>query len=216
MNQAILHYIYDPLCGWCYGAAPLLAAARQLPGIAIELHAGGLWMGTNRPAMGKALRDYVRPHDQRIQALTAQPFGDRYFHELLLTPDRQLDSEPPIRAILAVVASGGDGLQMLTRIQQSHYRDGNWIGDLHPLGLLAAEQGIERQNFEQGYRAVALANHLATSQQWLQRLGARGYPTLGLELSGRLIPLAISDFFGDPDGFCQYLLNQWQALSHAE
>ena len=130
MNQTVLHYIYDPLCGWCYGAAPLLEAARQLPGIAIELHAGGLWMGANRPAMGKALRDYVRPHDERIQALTAQPFGNRYFQELLLTPDRQLDSEPPIRAILAVVASGGDGLQMLTRIQQSHYRDGNWIGDL--------------------------------------------------------------------------------------
>ena len=23
-----LHYIYDPLCGWCYGAAPLVEAAR--------------------------------------------------------------------------------------------------------------------------------------------------------------------------------------------
>lgn len=216
MNQVILHYIYDPLCGWCYGAAPLLAVARQLPGIAIELHAGGLWMGANRPAMGKALHDYVRPHDERIQALTDQPFGDRYYHELLLASDRQLDSEPPIRAILAVVASGGDGLQMLTRIQQSHYRDGNWIGDLPPLGLLAAEQGIERQNFEQGYQAVALTTHLAESQQWLQRLGARGYPTLALEISGRLMPLAIADFFGNPDGFYQHLLSQRQALSHAE
>lgn len=216
MNQTVLHYIYDPLCGWCYGAAPLLEAARQLPGIAIELHAGGLWMGANRPAMGKALRDYVRPHDERIQALTGQPFGDRYFHELLLTPDRQLDSEPPIRAILAVVASGGDGLQMLTRIQQSHYRDGNWIGDLHPLAELAAEQDIERQDFDQRYQAVALADHLATSQPWLQRLGARGYPTLGIEISGRLMPLAISDYFGNPEGFYQYLQHQLQALSHAK
>ena len=216
MNQTVLHYIYDPLCGWCYGAAPLLEVARQLPGIAIELHAGGLWMGANRPAMGKALRDYVRPHDERIQALTAQPFGNRYFQELLLTPDRQLDSESPIRAILAVVASGGDGLQMLTRIQQSHYRDGNWIGDLHPLAALAAEQGIESQSFEQGYQSVALTSHLAESQRWLQRLGAQGYPTLALEQAGRLMPLATSSFFGDPQGFYQYLLSQLQALSHAE
>ena len=216
MNQTVLHYIYDPLCGWCYGAAPLLEVARQLPGIAIELHAGGLWMGANRPAMGKALRDNMPPHDGRSRARTAQPFGKRYFQELLLTPDRQLDSEPPIRAILAVVASGGDGLQMLTRIQQSHYRDGNWIGDLHPLAALAAEQGIERQSFEQGYQAVALADHLAESQQWLQRLGARGYPTLALEQAGRLMPLATSSFFEDPQGFYQYLLSQLQALSHAE
>ena len=213
MNQMILHYIYDPLCGWCYGAVPLLEAARQLPGIAIELHAGGLWMGANRPAMGKALRDYVRPHDQRIQALTGQPFGDRYYHELLLTSDRQLDSEPPIRAILAVVASGGDGLQMLTRIQQSHYRDGIWIGNPHTLAALAAEQGIDEQIFEQGYQSVALTSHLAESQRWLQRLGAQGYPTLALEQAGRLMPLATSSFFGNPQGFHQHLLDRLQTLS---
>lgn len=27
--MATLHYIHDPLCGWCYGAAPLVKAARQ-------------------------------------------------------------------------------------------------------------------------------------------------------------------------------------------
>ncbi|MCF3992670.1 DsbA family protein, partial [Pseudomonas aeruginosa] len=27
MNDLTLHYLYDPLCGWCYGASPLLAAA---------------------------------------------------------------------------------------------------------------------------------------------------------------------------------------------
>lgn len=215
MNQTVLHYIYDPLCGWCYGAAPLLEAARQLPDIVIELHAGGLWLGSRRQAMGTALRDYVRPHDERIRALTGQPFGDRYFHELLLDQSLQLDSEPPIRAILAVVASGGDGLQMLTRIQQSHYRDGTWIGNPHTLAALAAEQGIERQNFEQGYQAVALTSHLATSQQWLQRLGAQGYPTLALEQAGRLMPLATSSFFGDPQGFHQHLLDRLQTLSLA-
>lgn len=216
MNQAVLHYIYDPLCGWCYGAAPLLEVARQLPGIAIELHAGGLWLGSRRQAMGTALRDYVRPHDERIQTLTGQPFGDRYFHELLLDQSLQLDSEPPIRAILAVVASGGDGLQMLTRIQQSHYRDGDWIGELHPLAALAAEQDIDEQRFEQNYHSVALDSHLAESQRLLQRLGARGYPTLALERSGRLMPLTVSDFFGNPDGFYQYLLSQLQTRPRAE
>jgi hypothetical protein len=25
-HETVLHYIHDPLCGWCYGAAPLVAA----------------------------------------------------------------------------------------------------------------------------------------------------------------------------------------------
>ena len=32
----VLHAIYDPLCGWCYAAAPLLAAAREVPGLALQ------------------------------------------------------------------------------------------------------------------------------------------------------------------------------------
>ncbi|MGL4207650.1 MAG: DsbA family protein, partial [Aeromonadaceae bacterium] len=75
MQPTRLHYIYDPLCGWCYGAAPLLQAANQLADLEIELHAGGLWLGSRRQTMGTALRDYVRPHDERIQALTGQHFG---------------------------------------------------------------------------------------------------------------------------------------------
>lgn len=31
-----LHYLFDPLCGWCYGAAPALSALAGEPGIAVE------------------------------------------------------------------------------------------------------------------------------------------------------------------------------------
>ncbi len=41
-----LHYIYDPLCGWCYAAAPLVAAARGI--LPVEGHAGGMMAGPNR------------------------------------------------------------------------------------------------------------------------------------------------------------------------
>ena len=30
MSLATLHYIYDPLCGWCYGAKPLVQAAQAV------------------------------------------------------------------------------------------------------------------------------------------------------------------------------------------
>ena len=34
----VLHYIYDPLCGWCYGAEPLVWAASKVDGLALSLH----------------------------------------------------------------------------------------------------------------------------------------------------------------------------------
>lgn len=205
MQPTRLHYIYDPLCGWCYGAAPLLQAANQLADLEIELHAGGLWLGSRRQTMGTALRDYVRPHDERIQALTGQHFGEHYFNELLLNPAYTLDSEPPIRAIMAITRLGGSGLQLLARIQQSHYRDGLWIGHLPNLIALAKEQGVDEEAFITHYGQADLAGHLALSQQWLRRLGGQGYPTLGLEKQGVLTPIPVAPFLGNPPEFVQKL-----------
>lgn len=204
--QSTLHYVYDPLCGWCYGAAPLLQAAATIAGLRIELHAGGLWLGSRRQSMGEALRDYVRPHDLRIEALTGQHFGERYFNELLLREGGLLDSEPPIRAVLAVTALGGDGLAMLHRIQQSHYRDGIWIGDVASLAPLAAEQGVAGEPFQQAYLQAPLLQHLADSQGWMIRLGGQGYPTLGLQQGERLSPVRLADFLGDPAALRTHLL----------
>lgn len=204
MNQTILHYVYDPLCGWCYGAAPLLKAARQM-NLPVVLHAGGLWIGAHRQPMGTALRDYVRPHDQRIEALTGQHFGERYFEQLLLDERLELDSEPPIRAILAVQASGGDPLAMLHRLQETHYRDGLWIGEMSRLVALAQEVGVEEASFRHAYVAAPLAQHLAESQQWLQRIGSQGYPSLALERQGQLVPLAASAFLGQAAEFSRQL-----------
>ena len=205
MNDTTLHYVYDPLCGWCYGAAPLLEAAAGIPGLQVALHAGGLWLGPRRQQMGQALRDHVRPHDERIQALTGQPFGERYFNELLLSDGLFLDSEPPIRAILAVTELGGDGLSLLHRIQQSHYLDGQWVGDQARLALLAQEQGIMAEAFAQTCQKVDLAGHLAQSQGWLRRLGGQGFPTLGLMRGGSLILLPVSSFLGEPQAFASHL-----------
>ena len=205
MNDTTLHYVYDPLCGWCYGAAPLLEAAAGIPTLRIALHAGVLWLGPRRQPMGQALRDHVRPHDERIQALTGQPFGERYFNELLLSDGLLLDSEPPIRAILAVTELGGNELRLLHRIQQSHYLDGQWVGDQAHLARLAQEQGITPAAFAQAFEQVDLAGHLAQSQGWLRRLGGQGFPTLGLMRGGSLIPLPVSSFLGEPQAFASHL-----------
>ncbi|WP_375381790.1 hypothetical protein [uncultured Sphingomonas sp.] len=41
MTLPILHYVYDPLCGWCYAAEPLVRAAVTAR-IPVVLHGGGL------------------------------------------------------------------------------------------------------------------------------------------------------------------------------
>jgi putative protein-disulfide isomerase len=205
-SNPTLHYIFDPLCGWCYAAAPLVEAARALPGLDIALHGGGMMTGGNRQPVTDALRRYVMPHDERIAGLTGQPFGEDYFNGLLRDSGAVFDSEPPTMAILAAQALGGRGLDLLQRIQRAHYVQGLRVADPAVLAALAADIGLDPAAFGAAFAAAQgaeTASHIAASRQLLARLGGSGFPTLALERAGACTLLEPSRYLGRPA--------QWQA-----
>src|SRR5450830_1063741 len=180
-STTTLHYIYDPLCGWCYGAAPLAAAARDV--MPVIGHGGGMMTGANRKQVNPTLRNYVMPHDHRIAGLTGQAFGDDYFNGLLLDETAVFDSAPPIRAILAAeeIAEDGGGLDMLSRLQVAHYVEGKRIG----------EEELQR--------------HIAASRRLLAQVGGHGFPTFVLEQDGRFEMLDAGRWLGEPDAWREHL-----------
>ncbi len=44
MKKTLL-YLFDPLCGWCYGFTPTLSSIANEPDIAIEILPTGLFSG---------------------------------------------------------------------------------------------------------------------------------------------------------------------------
>ncbi|MFS2165906.1 DsbA family protein [Variovorax sp. Varisp62] len=183
-DTTTLHYIFDPLCGWCYAAAPLVDAARNVPGLQVAFHGGGMMTGANRRAITPQWREYVMPHDRRIAEMTGQPFGEGYFEGLLRDTGAVMDSEPPITAILAAesLRSGG-GLDMVHRLQRAHYVEGRRIADAQVLKAVAAELGFDAEAFAAAVERLAgeaTAQHIAESRQLLQRAGGQGFPTFVL------------------------------------
>lgn len=214
-----LHYIYDPLCGWCYAAAPLIHAAAGIAGLAVELHAGGLLAGAQRRAITPQWRDYVLPHDRRIAELTGQPFGTAYTDGLLRDVGYVLDSEPPISAVLAAGVLAGDanraGLALLERLQHAHYVEGRHIADPAVLSELAAELGHSAA-FGAVYRQMSGAitqAHINASRRLLQQVGGQGFPTLALSLAGEPPQrLDIGRYLGQTEAWRAQLL-AWLGLA---
>ena len=202
-----LHAIIDPLCGWCYAAAPLLDAAAKA-GFIIKLHGGGMLTGPRRKQIDAQWRDYVMPHDLRISELTGQPFGDNYFDGLLRDTSVLLDSAPPIKAMIAVEAMGGDSLAYLHAVQRAHYRDGRSASDEGNLAALAAAQGLALTAFRQEFvrSELALAAHINTARAVLTMIGAQGFPSIAIEdVNGQLKGVNINQFYGQPKQWLAYL-----------
>ncbi len=202
MTAMRLHYIYDPLCGWCYAVAPLVKAAREVA--SIELHGGGMMTGDRRQKITPAWRDYVGPHDRQITQVTGQQFGQAYLNGLLTDHSAWLDSEPPTAAVMAAEQIKGVGLDMLARLYEAHYVEGRRIADEAVLGDLASEIGLDRKAFSkflQHFRGVAVNTHFMESRNLLGAVGARGYPTFAIERDGRLERLDHTPFLGRPDAW---------------
>lgn len=211
--SVIFHYIHDPLCGWCYGAAPLLRVAREL--LPVQAHGGGMMAGAARRAVTPELRQFVMGHDRRIAQVSHQPFGSAYFDGLLQDSGAVLDSEPPITAMLAADAVGGAGLDMLARMQRAHYVDGLRIADVGVLRALAADLGLSAPEFERAYKRLAgsaTQAHITESRALLVRLGGQGFPTVAVEQDGQFSRVDIGAYIGRPDAWRPWL----QALSGSE
>ena len=207
--MSTLHYIHDPLCGWCYAAAPLVKAAREL--MPVVLHGGGLMTGPRRQHATPALRAYVMPHDRRIAQLSGQPFGEAYFEGLLRDADALFDSEPPITALLAADELRGLGPELLARMQTAHYVEGRRIADPAVLTALAAAVGIGAEDFGPAFvrlQGAATQRHIEASRALLARADGGGFPTLLLEREGRMERLDIQAWFGRPDAWRQWLREQ--------
>jgi putative protein-disulfide isomerase len=199
----ILHYIYDPLCGWCYGAKPLVQAAQAvLPVIA---HGGGMMTGANRQKVSPQLRSYVMPHDRRIAEYSGQPFGEAYFEGLLRDHTAVFDSAPPIAAVLAAEQMGGRGLELLGRLQSAHYVEGRRIADESVLFELTHGMGLDRQTFEIAFRAADTEGHIRNSRAFLAKVGGQGFPTLVLEDNDQFTLIDIGPWLGKPQAFAQWL-----------
>ena len=197
----VLHYFYDPMCGWCYASESLIEVARDIPGLRIELHAGGLI--PNPVRLPEAKRRQVRVADGRIHDLTGQIFGPAYLDGLLDHPDSIWHSPPTIAAVLAAQAMAKDqAFSMIAAIQKAHYVDGRRVVDPDVLADIAASIGLDQSEFRTRYEAAPVAAHIETAHEMMQRFGLHGFPTFLLERApGRFGRLQHEAFYGKPDEF---------------
>ncbi len=199
MTTSILHYVYDPLCGWCYAAEPLVKAAAEA-GLSIVLHGGGLWdPGVHAP---EAKRRSMRETDARIARLTGQPFGQAYLDGLLVDPASIWWSRPTVAAVLAAEALDADrGPAMIAAIQHAHYVEGRPVVDDRVLAEAAGAIGLDSSLFAEALRSAPVEAHIQATRRLMRNHGLHGFPSFLLQHDGGIARLAHEECYGRPAEF---------------
>jgi putative protein-disulfide isomerase len=202
--NATLHYIYDPLCGWCYGAEPLVNAAVGVEGLELALHGGGLWPEPTR--LPEDRRAYIREADQRVGRMSGQPYGSAYLSGLLDDPTLTLESRPTTAAVLAAQSiDPAKALAMLQGIQHGHYERGLKVVEPAVLGQIAGEIGLDRDAFDAASKAVEVDAHISNTRRFMHQIGAGGFPAFVLQIGDQWFAVPNRQFASAPRGFASWL-----------
>lgn len=197
-------YLFDPLCGWCYGASPMLERLARLDGLSVALAPTGLFAGEGARPMDAQFAAYAWQNDQRIARLTGQPFTQTYRAHILDRADGLFDSAPATLGIVAVGLSASAGeLQALKALQRGRYVEGRDTADLTVVAAILDEAGFAqaaarlRQPDED--LLAAYRSRIAAARAAMSRFGVNGVPALVVEdaKGERLLPSQV--LFGDFD-----------------
>ncbi|MYM84437.1 DsbA family protein [Duganella sp. FT50W] len=204
-----VHYLFDPLCGWCYGAAPVVSSLLKVPGLNVKLQPTGLFSGAGARPMDAAFAAFAWSNDQRILSMTGQPFSAQYREHVLAGRSQMFDSGPATLALTAVsLTAPTQAFDALKAIQHARYVDGSDVTSLAVLADLLWALGLADAAAQLSQLDAALLSacrsSVAQAQRLMQALGARGVPTLVLESGGRRQMLNLDPGNSDP----QALLRQ--------
>jgi putative protein-disulfide isomerase len=187
-------YLFDPLCGWCYGASPSIQRLALQADIGLELAPTGLFAGGGR-VMDAAFADYAWSNDLRIQKLTGQRFSEDYRAQVLGHHGSRFDSSAATLALTAVAMTAPvHELATLKALQEARYVQGLDTSD---------RNSVEQRLRDMGHDAAAdllatddptlLATNTARihkAQNLMRELGVQGVPTVLVtdEKGKRLLP----------------------------
>ncbi|MBB5944021.1 DsbA family protein [Xanthomonas sp. 3307] len=205
-----LTYLFDPLCGWCYGAIPALDQLAQVPGVTVRLAPTGLFAGENARPMEASFAVYAWQNDQRIARLTGQAFSEAYRSQVLGATGTLFDSAPATLGVIAVGMTAPEReREALKTLQRARYVDGRNTSDrvvvaevLSGAGFADAAQRVVSPDADMlgAYRAS-----IDAARGEMARFGAQGVPTLVVDDAhgSRLLPSDV--LFGNRDALAAHL-----------
>ena len=205
-----LHYLFDPLCGWCYGASAAASEVASVAGIQLELMPTGLFSGNGARPMDDSFADYAWSNDQRIERLTGQPFSERYRSQVLADRQQRFDSGPATLALTAVAMTAPPReLEALQAIQQARYVEGRDITQLATLIDLLTALGLEPSAALLVDPATPLveANQSRTerARRLMRELGANGVPAFVVQTNGQKRLLRVDSLYSNPRSLAEHV-----------
>jgi len=179
MNHEII-YLYDPLCGWCYGFSPVIRALRDQIGkdIPFTALAGGMVTGERVGPVGQ-VAPYIKTAFKRVEDLSGVRFGGKFLEMMETGGATIFDSEPPSRAAYILKDAYPDAaIDIAHGVQDIIYKEGQNPNLATSYHKLASGLGMDTANFDEHFESHGYRLAIQDEFTLVKRFGVTGFPTV--------------------------------------
>ncbi|MFT6035611.1 MAG: putative protein-disulfide isomerase [Marivirga sp.] len=189
--QNKLYYVFDPLCGWCFGFSPVIKAleTEYNSKIQFETLCGGMVLGERIKPLSE-MRDYLKDAMPRLEEMTGVTFGGKYL-AILEKGDLMLNSETPSIAMIVYKSmTPKSSVEFASALQQHLYVEGHNLNELASYESLVKSFDLDWDVFKEkmqlkSYKEKAFAEFKLTGE-----MGVQGFPSVVLKIKDKAYLIA--------------------------
>jgi len=184
-------YVYDALCGWCYGFSPVIKQfyEKYKDKVEFEVVSGGMVLGDRIGPIGE-VAGYIRWAYKEVENRTGVTFGEAFLHDTMAKGTAIFTSIPPAIAMCVfrerypnyVIPFAGS-------LQKGIYFDGIDPEDLTAYGEIAELYGWDRHEFVNKMEEEKFLQEALKDFQQTGELMVQGFPSVLLEQNHKFMPL---------------------------
>ena len=175
-------YIYDALCGWCYGFSPVMQQLQHTYADRFDFRviSGGMITGERIGPIGE-VAPYIKWAYKEVEEKCGVKFGEGFLRGVLEEGSTVFTSIPPAIA-MAVFESyqPRQTVAFASALQRAIYYDGIDPNAFSAYGPHAAEFGIDADEFVAKMGAPGFLEAAQRDFQTAAQIGVSGFPTLFL------------------------------------
>lgn len=179
-DKLIVLYVYDPLCGWCYGFSPVIKKLYEKYNNIIEFDviSGGMVVGDRiGPLNEKA--PYIREAYKVVEQKMGVKFGVNYIDKVLKDGVAIQTSIPASKLLVAFKSlNGNQSVLFAHELQNALYYEGVHPDDMEGLLDSCNTFGVNKEeilSIAKSEQAVKAMNHDFVLSS---KLGVTGFPTV--------------------------------------
>jgi putative protein-disulfide isomerase len=183
-NNIKIIYVFDALCGWCYGFSPVIKQCydNHKANFSFEVLSGGMMIGERVGSINE-IAPYIKTAYKTVENTTGVKFGEAYLR-VLEDGSMILNSElPSIALSLFKQYFPEQSVLFAHEIQNALYFDGRDPNEFETFRYIAVNHGIDPDEFEAKMKTESAKEAAYYDFALAKQLRVESYPAVLMQTS---------------------------------